>query len=277
MLCNSNDSSIFSLASPAREIHGRNVICNRCGLIYVSPRLSEEEYLDYYSKGDYVKDHYGLKSAADVEGIINWRGRRAAEKINVFPDIFSQNKNVLEVGSGTGVFLNHLVNKFGSKVFGIEPSREFVRIARERFNLEIYEGTLRSYHEEYGTRKPYDLIIFDQVLEHLYNPLSALVEARNLLQKNGFIYIGVPNIANPKHPRQEFFISPHVYTFNPWTTNLLLLRAELKMIRLVAPAKSPMYLIAASLDNPEPMFPAKNIPGPFSPAELTEIIDNFGA
>jgi SAM-dependent methyltransferase len=275
ILCQSGETEVFN-ESATESVHNRNVICKRCGLIFISPRLREEDYLRYYEHGDYVKDHYGLASEKDVDEIIRWRGRRANEKIACFSDLFSSGKDVLEIGAGTGVFLNELTKRFGSRVFGIEPSRQFADIARKRFGIEVYEGTLRGYCEEQGTRRLYDLIVMDQVLEHLYDPIDALTRIRSLLQKDGMVYIGVPNIANPKHPREEFFIGPHIYTFNPWTIMLLLWRVGLKIVQLQAPAASPMYLMATPLENPVPMFPLKDIPGPFSAAELARRIDDFG-
>lgn len=275
ILCQSNNTGIFN-ESKTEMVHKTNVICKCCGLIFVSPRLREEDYIKYYEHGDYVKDHYGLKGDGDVEEVIRWRGRRAEEKIACFEDIFAKAKDVLEIGAGTGIFLKKLAEKFSSNVFGIEPSKRFASIAREKFGIEIYEGTLRSYREEVGTRRLFDLIILDQVLEHLYNPMDALLKAKSLLQKNGYLYIGVPNIANPKHPREEFFIGPHIFTFNPWTIVLLLWKVGLKVIKLNAPEASPMYLVATPFENPMSMFPLKDIPGPFSAEELEKRIDSFG-
>ena len=275
ILCQSGETALFN-ESKTEPVHNRNVICGRCGLIFVSPRLREEDYIKYYEHGDYVKDHYGLKGDDDIEEVIRWRGRRAEEKIACFEDIFAKAKNVLEIGAGTGIFLKKLAEKFSSNIFGIEPSKRFADIARDKFGIEIFEGTLRSYLETQGTSHLFDLVVMDQVLEHLYDPIDALKKAGGLLQKSGYLYIGVPNIANPKHPREEFFIGPHIFTFNPWTITLLLWRVGLKLVKLEAPKASPMYLIATPLDNSVPMFPIVNIPGPFSAEELTKRIDNFG-
>ncbi len=275
ILCQSNDLGIFN-ESKTEAVHKTNVICKCCSLIFVSPRLCEEDYIKYYEHGDYVKDHYGLKEDSDIEEVISWRGRRALEKIACFEDIFAKAKNVLEIGAGTGIFLKKLAEKFSANIFGIEPSRRFADIARQKFGIEIYEGTLRSYFEEIGTKRLFDLIVLDQVLEHLYNPLEALTKAKSLLQKNGYLYIGVPNIADPKHSREDFFIGPHIFTFNPWTITLLLWRVGLKVVRLNAPKVSPMYLVATPFENSISMFPLKDIPGPFSTEELGQRIDNFG-
>lgn len=275
ILCQSGETALFN-ESKAEAEHNRNVICERCGLIFVSPRLKEEDYLKYYEHGDYVKDHYGLTSDKEIEEVVTWRGRRAKEKIECFPDIFSQAKNVLEIGAGTGVFLNILKNNYKANVFGIEPSGKFAEIAKNKFGIDVFLGTLRSYLETHGTSRLFDLVVMDQVLEHLYNPIDALKKAASLLEKNGYLYIGVPNIANPKHPRDEFFIGPHIYTFNPWTITLMLWRVGLKLVRLQAPEASPMYLVATPLQNPVPMFPIVDIPGPYTPEELAKIIDNFG-
>lgn len=275
-LCESADQSVFN-ESNSETVHTRNVICNRCGLIFVSPRLSEPEYLAYYADGDYVKDHYGLARAEDIDEVISWRGRRAKEKIDCFPEIFCLAKNALEIGAGVGVFLDELKNRYGTIVAGIEPSKKFAEIARARFNIPIFEGTLQSFMKNEKAADRFDLVIMDQVIEHLYHPLETLRAAASLLVPNGYLYVGAPNIASPKHPRDEFFIGPHVYTFNPWTITLMLWRAGLKVVRMQTPSASPLYLIATPISNPAPMVPLTDIPGPFRANDLAHAIDSFVA
>ncbi len=43
---------------------------------------------------------------------------------------------------------------------------------------------------------PFDAIVYGDVLEHLVDPLSVLVELNRELAEDGFVIISVPNIAH---------------------------------------------------------------------------------
>lgn len=271
-ICGARDLSVFNI-SKSEQVHNQNVICETCGLVFITPRLKEERYIVYY-KEEYVRDIYGVKSEKDVAEVLSWRGRRANDKIGYFPEYFSKYRRVLEIGAGTGIFLVKLREMFGADIFGVEPSTQFVSIAKKHLNIPLFEGTAKDYFARHGASRRFNMIVMDQVLEHVYDPLATLLIVHDLLECDGFAYIGVPNIANPAHPREEFFIGPHVYQFNPWSINKLLAMANLKMIKLHDPPSSPMHMIVARTDNSAGALSA--IPGPFSKEYLTSVVDNFG-
>jgi SAM-dependent methyltransferase len=210
--------------------------------------------------------------------IIDWRTKSSEKKINFFPGFYKEGMNVLEVGAGTGSFLNQLKTRFKCAVTGVEPSHELRKIAEEAFGIELISGTLEVYAQTHTERRMFDMVVLDQVVEHLYRPLEALQTCRQLIKDDGYIYVGVPNASTPAHPIAEFFIPEHILTFTPYTIMLLLWRAGFKIIKIVTPEASPLHVIATPIENSkENQLPLSAIPGPFSADQLQERFAAFGA
>jgi hypothetical protein len=74
-----------------------------------------------------------------------------------------------------------------TELYGLEPSPEAMRIATENGHT-VFTGSLPSY--EPGIK--FDVIILNHVLEHIPFPLEALRACREMLDKDGSIFIEVP-------------------------------------------------------------------------------------
>lgn len=100
---------------------------------------------------------------------------------------------VLDVGCGSGV-VSAIVQKLaGCELTGIEPDHERVVLARQR-GLNVIEGFFTL--EKCSGLGPFDAIIFADVLEHMSNPGSIILIAKQLLARDGCIVASVPNIAH---------------------------------------------------------------------------------
>jgi SAM-dependent methyltransferase len=95
---------------------------------------------------------------------------------------------LLDVGTGCGFFLV-AAQKRGWEAKGIEPSMQSVEVAQREYGLDVFNGTLR----EYNGKGQFDVITFNNVLEHSAEPWKELDRARNLLKSGGFIFIRFPN------------------------------------------------------------------------------------
>jgi 2-polyprenyl-3-methyl-5-hydroxy-6-metoxy-1,4-benzoquinol methylase len=106
----------------------------------------------------------------------------------------SSAKKILDVGCGTGRFGMDLKKQDPTRrVDGIEPNLPSVQIAREKLD-NVFEGSIESYFEQYQSNDLYDCIVFNDVLEHLYNPGEVLKSCKKLLNNGGVIVSSIPNI-----------------------------------------------------------------------------------
>ncbi len=98
--------------------------------------------------------------------------------------------SVLEVSPGVGVFLNTLITEFGwKKHLGIEPDKFAYELGKRKFDLNIinnYVYTVRNITN-------FDLVVFDNSLEHHSDPALALAAAYDYLRPGGGLFIVVPN------------------------------------------------------------------------------------
>lgn len=95
---------------------------------------------------------------------------------------------LLEVGSSKGWFLDAGRNR-GAVVSGIEPVAADAAVARS-MGLQIEEGLFPSSPADKG---PYDLIVFNDVFEHMPDPIASARAANDLLADDGLLVINIPS------------------------------------------------------------------------------------
>lgn len=113
------------------------------------------------------------------------------------PEILSLVKSkvnrVLDVGCSDGSFASQLlVNNLCNEAHGIEPFEDAYLLAQEKLNLVFHnkvEMQIDKLEDNY-----YDIIFFNDVLEHLIDPELVLNKFRSKLTKNGVVITSVPNV-----------------------------------------------------------------------------------
>lgn len=102
---------------------------------------------------------------------------------------FSENCNILDLGCGNGVLLKRLKNIKFSSYTGVDLAskaiEEAARIVDERSNF-ICESI-----EDFQPNKKYDIIIFNESLYYLDDPIKTLFKFNNYLSSNGKIIISM--------------------------------------------------------------------------------------
>lgn len=210
----------------------RNVLCERCGLCFQSPRPTEAAMAAYYS-GAY-RIHYGdvrypfqgkLVGPGDADfgaALDAWHGNQAAHAAEL-GHVF-EGAHVLEIGCRHGHTLGIMRERYGVVPHGVEPGPAEAEQARNA-GVDCFTGTIERY--EPGELR-FDQIQLFHVLEHLHDPLGALLRFRDWLTPNGRLVIEVPNIYQPYGLLEEnFFQNAHLTNFSPHTLAALLVRAGL--------------------------------------------------
>lgn len=101
-------------------------------------------------------------------------------------------ERVLEVGCGAGGTAERLRACGAKLLVGIELDAQAADRARSRFD-RVLTGRV----EEVSRLLPeaeFDLILYADVLEHLADPWTVLIDHRRLLQPGGHILVSVPNV-----------------------------------------------------------------------------------
>jgi SAM-dependent methyltransferase len=146
--------------------------------------------------------------------------------------LLSKDELVLEIGSNDGSFLDLLREKGYSNVFGVEPSSELVKIAREkghRIVAEYFEPDLvETLLATYGAPK---MVICRHTLEHVPFPGSFIQALRDLLApENGTALVEVPDsTAIPEGLNFVELWDEHLFYFTPYTLRLLMKRSGLRV------------------------------------------------
>lgn len=100
-------------------------------------------------------------------------------------------KRLLDVGCGAGMFSLAVKNKTGCEAWGIEPVASEAKKAARVLDY-VRTGFFEDVVDTIDVR--FDVICFNDVLEHMQDPYQALRLSLNLLNPKGMVIASMPNI-----------------------------------------------------------------------------------
>lgn len=135
-----------------------------------------------------------MNKHADVNTVSSWYKTGGFYKTLVnlgFETIqpFFRGQSLLEIGPADGAMTEFLVKHF-SRVVLLEPSKRYVNILKSRFPHAV---VMQQFVESFVPTATYDTIIMAHVLEHIENPVSALVNLKKAMHQSSRLIIIVPN------------------------------------------------------------------------------------
>ena len=114
---------------------------------------------------------------------------------DLFRRVAGHDQDILDVGCGEGHFAA-LVARAGNRVVGVDCLPEASQAnAMEQYIAADLDGGLVGAERAFGKRT-FDLIMLQDVLEHLRSPEQMLDDCKRLLKPHGRIAVSVPNVAN---------------------------------------------------------------------------------
>lgn len=175
------------------------VECSNCGLARTDPR--PDDPMAWYPPS-YQQHTARTVTGRVVEAAINRTAARAMPAAvrrivaAIVPDAdmggqIAPGSRVLDVGAGNGTAVRAL-RAAGIDAYGIEPESRAVDAARGEGAGTVVRGTL----EDHPLGGRFDVVRMYQTLEHMPDPVDALVRARDLLAPGGRLVIGVPNLGS---------------------------------------------------------------------------------
>ena len=142
------------------------MLCRKCGLILLSPRMIEKEYSKFYSS-DFYRLCYEGENYLEIckRKYSIHTGQHIFDEISKVKAIDSRT-SVLEFGAGGGWNLLPFI-KAGGKCTGIDYSHELVELGK-LYGINMIHGGIEDI------KGNYDIIILNHVLEHFLNPIKSL-------------------------------------------------------------------------------------------------------
>lgn len=106
-------------------------------------------------------------------------------------------KRVIDVGCGTGVIAKQYHHRASPEYYlGVEIVPEDAEVARQ-FCSECILGNIEEFNaQEWESLADFDLWVFGDVLEHLYDPWKVLKKVRNSIAAGGQVLSCIPNAQN---------------------------------------------------------------------------------
>lgn len=186
IICNAESSDTVIKAQDFRLNTDKNIYrytkCSNCGLIFLNHSSLEKDFIKYYPAENYYK------SPSEIF-YYKFVGKKIFKKIisKLKSDNFGG--KLLDVGCGTGIFLNEL-QKSGYDVLGIDNSH----FVLDAVPLEIKDRVqITNLKDANYPDCFFDIVVIRQVIEHLMDPNIELEEVYRILKPDGLLYIEVPN------------------------------------------------------------------------------------
>ena len=141
----------------------------------------------------------------------------------------SKEKNLLDVGCGTGDFLE-IAQQNNWHVSGIEPNEKARNIANKKTNNVVFKTDQLLKFES----NSFDVITLWHVLEHLPNLEEQMATFKTLLKPNGTLIIAVPNYKSfdAIHYKQfwaAYDVPRHLWHFNKASISKLVSKQSFKV------------------------------------------------
>lgn len=187
------------------------VACNACNFLFTNPRPDDSILSRYYKSDNYIS-HTDTSSGFVNKLYKQVRKFTLNSKLKLI--LRFNGKSVLDIGSGTGAFVNHL-NLNGVNVMGVEPDGDARNQAKKLYNLDLKEEKdLDGFND-----KTFNVITMWHVLEHVSHLNHRIRELKRLVSDDGSVIIAVPNHESPdaKHYKEfwaAYDVPRHLYHFD---------------------------------------------------------------
>jgi len=162
--------------------------CERCGLVFLNPRLTAEAYGQFYRSvyRPLVSAFHGR--LIDARTIQDEQRVYAAERAEFLRTFMSPRiKTLLDIGGSTGVIAAHLARECGLTATVIDPSPLEVAEAR-RLGLETITALIEEH--DFGGRT-FDSVIVCQTVDHLLDVAGTLTRIRDVIAPQGVLFIDI--------------------------------------------------------------------------------------
>ncbi len=201
------------------------------GFLETSPQPSSDKLSEYYKSEDYIS-HTDSKRNLFEKVYHLVRRISLNKKLKLINSFASEDKNILDLGCGTGDFLQ-TAQQNSWIVSGIEPNDQAREIANKKTNNSIFETEQLSKFKS----NSFDVITLWHVLEHLPNLEDYIHIFKKLLKPKGTLIIAVPNYKSydAKYYKQfwaAYDVPRHLWHFNQDSISKLVSKQSMEVIKV---------------------------------------------
>ena len=167
------------------------LVCARCGLGFLSPRLTAEEYGRFYESvyRPLVSAYHGrLIDAETVQAEQGDYARELAAYLEAA--IPGSPQTVLDVGGSTGVVAAPIRDAFGASVTVLDPAPDELAVAAAA-GMETIAGFAET--ADLGGRT-FDLVLLCQTIDHLLDVRATLAALRAAVAEPGHVFVDVLDV-----------------------------------------------------------------------------------
>lgn len=211
------------------------VRCSACSLLYLNPRPCLSELSRIYPD-EYSAYHFSNIKNPLIRKARNLMQSKKAYRILKCIEDSTDIPRILDVGCGSPALLNLLRDSSRKKIdlYGNDFNPEIIKSIREA-GFEAVEGNFESV---IWPKEFFDVIVMNQVIEHLFDVAGVLKKIHELLKDNGTLFIETPSeegldarVFRHNH-WGGYHVPRHLAIFNPRTIESTLSRCGFTVSRI---------------------------------------------
>ena len=215
-------SERFSARRLPDRVHYRMVRCRSCGLIRSDPVLEETELAGLYAASQ-------LTYAQEAQ----FAGETYARYLRGVLPLAPARDRLLEIGCGSGFFLDRALDLGFAEVCGVEPSLDAVEAASPRVRDAI---RVDGFRDGLFPEGHFSVVCGFQVFDHLANPNEILQSCRRILRPGGLILLIHHDAGAWTHrllgERSPIIDVEHIYLYDRRTMARILAKNGFEILRV---------------------------------------------
>ncbi len=184
ILCNKDDSRLLVTKKSFNIVK-----CNICDLVYLNPRMDEDELASLYN----TSEDQTSRSIADSQRYAGHDAHKI-KKFNTAIRLLKKHKkdinNVFDLGCSTGIFLDLVANQ-GWTPYGSDLNRNLIEANQKKYGkqIKLQTGNQIDFPDQH-----FDVITLFDSIEHMPDPLITLKEIMRVMKDDGLVIISTPNV-----------------------------------------------------------------------------------
>ncbi|MEI7492365.1 MAG: class I SAM-dependent methyltransferase [Bacteroidota bacterium] len=214
--------------------------CNNCGLRFTNPRPDIQNSIRYYDSTEYISHDTSKKELLTL--VYTYARKFMLKKKFSVVNRFIKGKNILDIGCGTGEFLNYCKEQ-KLNAFGVELNRKPREAAAANYSLDVREKIT-----DFAPKNlKFDCITLWHVLEHIHDLNESMEAINKFLAPGGVLIIALPNCNSWDALKYGKFwaaydLPRHLYHFNKTSFQYFARLHQMKIVKTLPQILDSFYI-----------------------------------